>query len=126
MSPKYSELRKRESESLDAGEKVWKNLKYEYSLDYSSIDHFHLKKNFGKEYHMHNDEETIVNRQYYDSHKTDEYYNKSRTERIKEFIKSKITTAVSIYRHYWLYILVSFACVNYSAIKLSNQLFIFT
>ena len=107
----YTERKSLDKEDLTPGQKVWKDLKYDYNLDYRTDDKFSLNKSFKNEYNMHNDEETINQFQYFETKESDEYYSKSRKERVK----LKIKEMVRLYRHYSFFIIFSFICTIYNA-----------
>eukprot|EP00340_Litonotus_pictus_P010263 CAMPEP_0170514888 /NCGR_PEP_ID=MMETSP0209-20121228/1407_1 /TAXON_ID=665100 ORGANISM="Litonotus pictus, Strain P1" /NCGR_SAMPLE_ID=MMETSP0209 /ASSEMBLY_ACC=CAM_ASM_000301 /LENGTH=187 /DNA_ID=CAMNT_0010799145 /DNA_START=258 /DNA_END=818 /DNA_ORIENTATION=- len=90
ITKEYNKHRKRTSDNMTAGERVWNDIRYDYSIRYSSSDKFHLEKNYGDEYNTHNDKETISSGFYYDTKENDEFYSKSKTERLKLSMQNKI------------------------------------
>lgn len=108
LAPKFNSFIKYEEYNLNPSQKAWNKLKYDYTQMYNPHDKFHLEKNFKDEYNLHNDEETVGDNQYFESKKDDEFYSKSRLERVKIIAKEKLNAIVSFYTNFSVYILLLF------------------
>lgn len=110
LTTNYIKSKSKHNENLTMGDKYWKDLKYDYTINYKKQNKYHLNKNFGKEYVMQNDEETIIDAPYWEKKETDEYYSKSRLERVKLALKDKLNSMVRFIKDFYL-IILSFICI---------------
>lgn len=98
----YNNIKSKHSQSKTISDKVWTELKYEYTQDYRTDCLFTMNKTYKDKYNIHNDEEVISNFQYFTKKEEDDYYSKPRIERMK----MKIYDMVRIYKHYSFYIIL--------------------
>ena len=108
LTEKYSKSRYLYNKNLSIGDKVWMDVKYDYSIDYKPNKTYHLEKNFGDEYNTHNTKETILDTPYYDSKENDEFYSMNKFQRVKFLMKKQIEKMVSFYKNFLLYIFTYF------------------
>jgi len=90
LVPYYTAYRLRH----DKKDRAFEEIMYKYEPKYDATDKYHLNKSFGDRYNMHNWDEVIVNAPYWESKESDEYYSKSRYQRLKEYIFKPKTTEV--------------------------------
>ncbi len=113
----YKSIKENNMSNRDISDKVWKEIKYDYSIDYRTDSKFSLNKTFKDEYNMHNDKETILEHQYFSSKAEDEYYSKP----LKERVKVKMNEMVRIYKHYSFFVLLSSVYVIWMAYIEANK-----
>jgi hypothetical protein len=106
--------------------KGWEDLKYSHHQKYNPNSEFHMNQVFGDKYNIHNSEEVIHDNIYWDSKENDEYWKKSRWERLKLLIKEKVSTKlfVNYYREALFFNFILMILLIYYANKKSKQIII--
>lgn len=108
ITKSYNKHKSKFNSELSIGDKVWQDLKYEYSVNYKNNDKFYLEKNFSKEYETHNVEETMFDQPRYEKKETAEFYRLSKVERLKLKMSETIKGMVRFIKHFYIIILFIF------------------
>ncbi len=108
LTKNYAKHKSKQISEMSIGDKVWHDLKYEYTVNYKNRDRFHLEKNFSNEYETHNVDEVMFDQPRYEKKETAEYYQKSKIERLKIKLNEAIKGMVRFIKHFYILILCGF------------------
>jgi len=114
----YRNHRIKNQENIEKRREGWDHLKYKYEPHHNPTNPYHLNKAYGDKYNMHNCEEVVDSNFYWDSKENDEFYSKSRFERLKIIMKD----TVIFYNDIKYLILVTIVTLVYYANKKSKQI----
>lgn len=117
---KYNETKLKKQENFTNSQKAWDEIKYSYTQNYRPLNKFHLNRNYGHEYNMHNDEETVVDNQYWEKKEVDAFYSLSRFERIRLYFQSM----VSFFYDLRLFLLINILVVFFYARKRTREILV--
>ena len=96
ISSNYRIIKNKEKLNLSLNDKVWREMKYDNTVNYNPNNHHHLQKNFSDEYNTHNITETLSDGPYYSTKEEDEYYSMNKFQRFQFKLKEKISNLVSL------------------------------
>ncbi len=117
LTPNFVKSKNAVRQNLTINDKVWEDIKYEYSINYNNRMPYHLDKNYGDRYSKHNDRETVSNTPYYEPKENDEYYQKSRLERLKLKFNGFLKKLVRFFKDFSLFIFIVFSYSIFSGIN---------
>lgn len=121
LTPNYYKHKKISKEKMTISDKVWNDIKYDYSINYNNKMPYHLDKNFGDKYTKYNDKESLSNTPYYEPNENDEYYKKSRFERIKLKFNDLIKKIVRFIKDFSFFISIIIIYNIFSGFKESKS-----